>query len=282
MVLYILVVIVIIALFLIYAHLVKLTRLLKDSFATSNEKWDRVLPYRLHEFSQHLEAIKRRTTELSDMAAMDNPAWGSESASERRKNKLVELYAQYVSQHEEIPYEDAVYKTQFVVYNFGADAVINDMLRTTQFEREADSEEALRSASFFGKEVAERAKSLKPIEVFEPLYVGITKKNYKKGDRLSQRSRDSYSGEYGYRRFVEDAAIMYRLEELGLLKRDAMWRRTGKHDYILTETDPTVFKSIVFGSAKDGADFDELYFEGKYSYIDVDRIELPFQNTTGH
>jgi hypothetical protein len=270
-------VVVIIALFLIDRKLHRLTETLETNFSICNQKWDQVVPYRLHEFSGQLEQIKRKLNELTDVLTVDNPAWGGESASERKRDSLTRLYARHLVQQERMADEEALCKALFAVYHSGGDAIVGDMLSKTRREAKTKSEEDLRSADFFRKEVEEKAKVLKPTELFEPLYIGIKKKGYRKGARLSQRSHDSYSAEHGYKSFVEDAAIIYKLELLGLLKKDIEWARTGRCEYVLTETDLTVLRRAVFGGLEDSSSFDDAYFENMCSSFQARDIQLPFK-----
>lgn len=267
-------VVVIVALFLIYGKLYTLTKILEEKFRISDAEWNNLRDW-LYEFFGQLATIERKITELSDISTIDNPAWGKDSASERKKNNLVRLYTNYLIQKEKLTDEDALCKAKFIINKFGVEAIIIDMRIKTR-EDESKLEENLRSADFFIKEVKEKAKSLKPIEIFEPLYLGIMKKKYTKGKTLFQKRRDSYSGEDGYKKYVEDVAIIYKLEELGLFKKDT--KRGIVRGYILTETDLDLIKSVIFKDLK-GNDYHDLEsMEMRYNDTDSKNINLPFKS----
>jgi len=240
-------VVVIVALFLIYGRLYKLIKILEQYFNIQNmknNKFDDDLFCELIGFRNLLEEIEEKIAELTDFSTIDNPAWGKDSAYERKKSNLARLYANYLMQQKNMTDEDALCKSTFVINKFGIKAVIRDMRSRIQSEDKAKSEENFLSSGFFKRKIEEKAKSLGPIEVFEPLYLGIMIKNYEKGTSLVQRSAKD-----GYEEFIKDTAIIYKLEELGLFKKDT---ESGLiRGYILTETDLDLIGSVIFKDLKD-------------------------------
>ena len=270
--------IIIIALLLIYAKLAKLGKTLEDKFSFSIAKWDQFLPHHLGEISRHLEAIKKRTTELCDILAIDNPAWGDDSAAVRKKALLLKLYTDYLMRKEGSSEKTAFCKASFILSNFEPDTVIDHINRDSQNESATKSEELIRSSDFFIHEVKARSQTLEPRELFEPLHVGIVTRKYGRGTSIFQNTKgafESYDAEYGYKRFIDDAAIIYKLEQLGLIKKEKKWERTGKYSYILTETDINKIKRIIFADNMAESEYYDSDFEPP------DR-SLPFRTMFDH
>ncbi len=168
---------------------------------------------------EKLKVIEEKVGELSDVATAENPAWGKDSATSKKKENLVNLYAQHLVEKEKLSQKDALIKAKFVADNFES-GVIDDIIRDIDFKEKVKSEEELLISDFFKKEVEAKADSLKARDVFEPLWVGITNRKYKKGDELLLNTRkafESHSGQYGYQNYVEDSAIVHKLQGLGIL-----------------------------------------------------------------
>ena len=167
---------------------------------------------------EKLKTIEEKVGELSDVSTTENPAWGENSASSLKNENLIKLYSQHLVEKEKLSQKDALSKARFIVNNFEG-GVIDDISRDIRFHAEVKSEEELISSDFFKKQVEEKAQALKPKEIFEPLWIGIKNRKYKKEDELLQNTRkafESHSGQYGYQNYVEDSAIIYKLEHLGI------------------------------------------------------------------
>jgi hypothetical protein len=109
------------------------------------------------------------------------------------------------------------------------------------------------------------------------MYTAIAIKEWKKGLTLRQNSSrafDAYSGEYGYDIFIQDAAILYRLQQLGILTLED--RESGPVFYKLCETDLSNIRRTIFGTLEPDnyMDSDE-YFHRECSKSAIDS-ELPF------
>lgn len=218
----ILIIVGVILLFLAYRKLDNLLKLfveekeVKEESVKQREYKDTNFQNWLYE---DLKNLKEKVAELSDVQTIDNPAWGESSAASRKEESLIKLYAQHLAEKEKLSQKDALVKARFVIKNFEG-GVIDDILRDIRFHAEVKSEEELLNSDFFKKEVETKANSLNARDVFEPLWVGITNRKYKKGDELLQNTRKAFelhSGDYGYQNYIEDSAIIHKLQELGIL-----------------------------------------------------------------
>ncbi|MEK7665216.1 MAG: DnaJ domain-containing protein [Patescibacteria group bacterium] len=217
----ILIIVGVILLFLTYKKLDSLSKFFEDRNYTKEEA-DKQQEYKDTNFQnwlyEDLKNLKGKVAELSDNQTIGNPAWGEDSATSRKKDNLIKLYVQHLVEKEKLSQKDALIKAGFVVNNFEG-GVVDDIIRDINFHEKIKSEEELLMSDFFKKEVETKANSLKAGDIFEPLWVGIKNRKYKKGDELLQNTRkafDSYSGQYGYQNYVEDSAIIYKLQELGI------------------------------------------------------------------
>jgi hypothetical protein len=227
-----------------------------------------------HEFDailHHLGDIGRlldtKLTELSEVVTVNNPAWGNDSAHESKKAALISLYGNHLMNGEALSPDEAYTKAVF----------ITDIRRHIDRSNEFRSETALRSSAFFIKEVSEKAQTLGRHALYKPMYTAIAIKEWKKGLTLRQNSSrafDAYSGEYGYDIFIQDAAILYRLQQLGILTLED--RESGPVFYKLCETDLSNIRRTIFGTLEPDnyMDSDE-YFHRECSKSAIDS-ELPF------
>jgi hypothetical protein len=168
---------------------------------------------------EKLKVIEEKVVELSDVTTADNPVWGKDSAISKKKENLVKLYAQRLIEKEGLPQKDALIKAKFVVNNF-KNGIIDDIIYEIDFNEKVKSEEELLTSDFFKKEVETKIDSLKAGNIFDPLWVGIKNRKYKKGDELLQNTRrafESHSGQDGYQNYIEDSAVIHKLQELGIL-----------------------------------------------------------------
>jgi len=216
----ILIIVGVVLLFLTYKKIDNLTKFFEDKF---EEKNNRTLAQQNENFQNwlydDLKIIKEKITELSDVSSAENPAWGKDSATSKKKENLVKLYAQHLVDKEKLSQKDALIKAKFVADNF-ENGVIDDIIRDINFKEKVKSEEELLTSDFFKKEVEAKANSLNARDIFEPLWVGIANRKYKKGDELLLNTRkafESHSGQYGYQNYVEDSAIVHKLQGLGIL-----------------------------------------------------------------
>ncbi len=233
----------------------------------------------LHHVYDIKESLDNKLTELSDVMTVNNPAWGSDSADEKKKTNLISLYTNHLINRDNIPLEQAYTKAIFIINNFKTVSVVNDIRSDNKYDNKFESEKALRISDFFIKEVAEKANSLKPNELYKPLYAAIAIKKWQKNCSVSQntsRAFDSYSGKYGYDKFIEDAAIIYRLEQLGILRKDERQKKSGEYFYKIVESDLSKIRHIIFGDI-DQSDYfkSDSYIEEECSRFKDD--DLPFR-----
>jgi len=206
----------VVLLFLTYKKIDTLTKFFEDKF---EEKNNRTLAQQNENFQnwlyEDLKIIKDKIVELSDISSAENPAWGENSATSQKKENLIKLYSQHLVEKEKLSQKDALCKARFVVNNFDG-GVVDDIVGDIRFHAEVKSEEELLLSDFFKKEVQEKITTLKAKDIFEPLWIGIKIRKYKKGDELLQNTRKAfeYSGQYGYQNYVEDSAIVSKLEQL--------------------------------------------------------------------
>jgi hypothetical protein len=263
---------VIVALVLIYIKLSKLMDVLEESIGRTDWSWSRILSNANYCYKE-LRDVNTRITELSNMQTINNPAWGNESASEKKKANIIQLYTGHIVTQENLSEKDALCKSSFIINQFGEQGLIDDMNRKAKWKIEAESEANLRLADFFLSDIRRASEKFKPKDIYIPLFVAVAMKEYKKDDKMWQRDTGSY---YHYDGFLEDAAIIYKLSELGILKKEAL-HSDGKYTYILTETDLDVLRKIICGDHdKDCLDrLDWAERDAEYEWRNND-IKLPF------
>ncbi len=265
-------IIAIIGIFLIYKRIDTLVKMIVDYCNIINIMEENHIS-RTADITMLLRKINKKITELSDNSTVNNPAWGSSSSKNIKKESSINQYADYLAEKENISSEDALCKATFMLNNLHGEYIIDEINRELEKASAVESEARLQSSDLFKKELKEKSEKLQPKEVFEPLYVGIVKKQYKKGDKLSKTRRSfDYIGETGYKHFIEDTAIIYKLEQLGLLKKDH------DYDFILNESDINKIRHIIFkDNNKDTDFFDDLCMEFDNKYSHDDKIKLPFR-----
>lgn len=275
----------VVLLFLIYRKLVALGNLLDDKkIDDEDDKRERDQKNTSYQnwLYEKLKTLEEKVVEISDVSTVDNPAWGPRSASSRKKEKLVELYSQYLVENESMKQGDAHIKACFVINNFEG-GVTHDIIRDAHYRVKAETETELVSSSFFKQEVQAKINQLEAKEIFEPLWIGIKIRNYKKGDTLTQSRRKSFeahSGQYGYQDYVEDFSIIARLIDLGVFeikKDDADTEQVavGWQFFILKEDNLEKLRKLIFKEDERGSEYyDDDYFSGRHS--SDDRIKLPF------
>jgi len=237
---------------------------------------------------EKLKTIEEKVGELSDVATAENPAWGANSASSLKNENLIKLYSQHLVEKEKLSQKDSLAKARFVVNNFEG-GVIDDISRDIRFRAEVKSEEELLLSDFFKKEVQEKITTLKAKEIFEPLWIGIKIRKYKKGDELLQNTRkafEAHSGQYGYQNYVEDSAIVSKLVHLGIFeakmeKNEVRKTMSGHPFYILKEDNLEKLRKMIFaGDEQNSEYYTDEYFEGEHTKDE--RIKLPFQQPFEH
>lgn len=236
---------------------------------------------------EKLKILEDKLTELSDVGTVENPAWGENSASSLKKKNLIKLYSQYLIDKEKLSQKDAVVKAHFVVNNFEG-SLSDDINRDLKFHTKVKFEEDLILSDFFKEEVREKISTLKTKDIFEPLWIGIKIKKYKKGDELLQNTRkafESHSAQYGYWEYVEDFAIISKLEELKIFERkkekdEDRKTMSGHSFYILKEDNIEKIRKIIFEwDEENSAYYTDTYFDDKHW---KDRsIKLPFKTPFG-
>jgi len=232
------------------------------------------------------ELLDNKLTELSDVMTVNNPAWGSDAAYEKKKTNLISLYTNHLINRDNIPLEQAYTKAIFIINNFKTESVVNDIRSDNKYGNEFKSEEVLRVSDFFTKEVEEKAKTLTPKELYKPIYAAIAIKEWKDYTIYQNTSRafDSYSGKHGYDKFVEDAAIIYRLEQLGILKKDNGQKKSGGFSYKIVQLDLSKIRQTILGNI-DQSDYSnsDSYFEDECIKEGCSRFkgDLPFRTLLG-
>lgn len=229
-----------------------------------------------------LENLKEKIVELSDVYTVNNPAWGKDSAASKKQQNLIGLYVEHLVEKEKLSQKDAFVKAQFVVNNFEG-GIVDDMLREIHLHEEAKSEEELLNSDFFKKEVETEANSLSAKDIFEPLWVGIKHREYKKGDEFLQNTRkvfESHSGVWGYESYVSDSAIIDKLEKLGILglkeNNDGIKKTMSGHPwYVLKEDDLEKLRHMIFADDEQGKQYyDDAYFADQHPKDE--RFDMPF------
>lgn len=230
--------------------------------------------------------LNNKLNELSDVMTVNNPAWGSDAAYEKKKTNLISLYTNHLINRDNIPLEQAYTKAIFIINNFKTESVINDIRSNDKHENKFKSEEVLRGSDFFIKEVEEKAKTLKPIDLYKPIYAAIAIKKWKDYTVIqnTHRAFDSYSGKFGYDLFVEDAAIIYRLEQLSILKKEKRQEKSGGFAYKIIKSDLSEIRKCILGVTNQNDYFhSDFQIEEDYTRIGITQFEgnLPFRTFLG-
>ncbi|MEI7741857.1 MAG: DnaJ domain-containing protein [bacterium] len=167
-----------------------------------------------------LELLKKRVSEIADVIAVENPAWGQKSARVQKQENLINLYSEYLQSSSGYSPTDALCRARFIVLNFKenlSDKIEGKLLR----DAENESEIGILSNDFFKQSVESKMKSLDEASLYEPIYNALKKEGgYKKGVELLQNTKrafEGYDAEYGYDTYIEDMAIMEKLRQLGIL-----------------------------------------------------------------
>jgi predicted transcriptional regulator len=241
----ILIIIILVFLFLIYTKINSLSEIFEDI----EEKKRRRMNFENWLYAD-LKDIRRSISELSDVATLENPAWGVNSAFAKKKVNLIKLTAKDLIEREKMSEDDAHLKAVFLVNSFDEiDNLISDRCRDIKFKENAKSEADFRSSDFFKKEVQYAMEKLKPQYVYESIYFLITKNKIKIGTELyenTKRAFRSHSPWYGYNEFIEGVAVITELEKLGLIKKTTEWAIQGRFNYELLQDDLLKIRSIIF------------------------------------
>ena len=232
---------------------------------------------------EKLTKIEEKVGEMSDITTIENPAWGEDSASSLKRKNLITLYSQHLVEKEKLSQKDALLKARFIVNNFEGN-LSDDINRDLQFQTKIKYEEDILLSDFFNEQVQEKMITLKAKDIFEPLWIGIKIKKYKNGCKLLQNTRrsfESYNWQYWYENFVNDFAIISKIEELKIFekKKDKSERRktmSGHSFYILKEDNLEKIRKIIFEWDEENSKYyTDAYFESNHQN---DRsIKLPFQ-----
>lgn len=210
---------VVLILCLILRKLIELLKTFEEVTATSskiNEEQRRESQSFQDWLFKNLETTSKNITELTDVLTVENPAWGKDSASNRKKTHIVQLYSKYLVESEQLSREDALCKAQFVIDNCKLEKVNEEIERNDSFNQEMKSKKELLMSSFFKKEVEDKASNLTTREIYESIYIAIAHLGYKAGCKLLQNTRRPH--EYSYDYYIKCAAIIHKLKSLKIIE----------------------------------------------------------------
>ena len=148
-----------------------------------------------------------------------------------------------------------------------------DINRKHERDEEEKSEAVLRNSDLFKKEVAEKAKTLRLKDLYFYLYIDIVKYKGEIGQTIIQ---DDHK-ERQYNEFIENMAVLYKLEQLGCIKKENQLDN-GEYVYSFLETDLDKLRKIIFaGTWQECEEIHDYLFDQKILSYENGEITLPFR-----
>ena len=184
-----------------------------------------------------------------------------------RSDNLASIYADYLERYQDLPQNLAMKRARFEIAKFGQDTIIKkinlDFRNGVQYRRKQDCFLEFFSSGILEKDIESRLEEkIIPFDLFAPLYDLIVKQGYS-GERDFAAELTPYTVKT-YEEMVTNAAIISRLEKLGILLRTAGKDWGDFLRYRLKSTDKNELKRLIYseGSSHDDDFFDERYNEG--------------------
>jgi hypothetical protein len=176
----------------------------------------------------YIHLIFRKICDIDDsiaqivsIATKDNPA-GANFYEYVRSDNLAGIYADYLERYQNLPQNLAIKRARFEVAKFGQEAVIkeinSDFKNGVKPQRERNYFADFFASGIIDKDIESRLeKKIIPHDLFAPLYDLIEKQGYS-GERDFTAELTIYTVKT-YDEMVNRAAIIFRLEQLGVLLR---------------------------------------------------------------
>ena len=227
-------------------------------------------------FDNILEAIRHtrhNTTKLVSIATKDNPA-GKNYHEYVRADNLAKIYADYLVNFEKLPIDLAMKRSCFEVSQFGQDSIIyiinSEYKNGVEYQREQKYHDDFFSSGLIERDIKIRLeKGLIPYDLFSPIYDLIVKQQYS-GKYDFQANLTSYSvKQEKYEDMVETAAIISKLEQLGILIRLSGNNWGDNLRFKLKSANKDELKRLIYSRepSHDDDHFEDKFNEGKLRRI---------------
>jgi hypothetical protein len=242
----------------------KVSQLSKEDYLTFKDYLS-LLFYRVHDIWDY-------TAQMHSIATKENPA-GANFHEYIKSDNLAKIYANYLERYENLPQNLAIKRARFEVAQFGQDIIIekinSDFNHGEQQQRENKYLSDFFSSGIIEKDIKNRLeeKNIIPCDLFSPLYDLIVKQGYTGGKDFAI-DLTTYTVKT-YDEMVNHAAIITRLEQLGILLRTSGENWGDFLKFRLKLTDTNELKSIIYSGE---SSHDDDFFEERFSEGNLPRI----------
>ena len=242
----------------------KVSQLSKEDYLTFKDYLS-LLFHRVHDIWDY-------TAQMHSIATKENPA-GANFHEYIKSDNLAKIYANYLERYENLPQNLAIKRARFEVAQFGQDIIIekinSDFNHGEQQQREKKYLSEFFSSGIIEKDIKNRLeeKNIIPCDLFSPLYDLIVKQGYT-GEKDFAIDLTIYTVKT-YDEMVKYAAIIKRLEQLGILLRTSGENWGDFLKFRLKLTDTNELKSIIYSGE---SSHDDNFFEERFSEGNLPRI----------
>ena len=242
----------------------KVSQLSKEDYLTFKDYLS-LLFHRVHDIWDY-------TAQMHSIATKENPA-GANFHEYIKSDNLAKIYANYLERYENLPQNLAIKRARFEVAQFGQDIIIekinSDFNHGEQQQREKKYLSEFFSSGIIEKVIKNRLeeKNIIPCDLFSPLYDLIVKQGYT-GEKDFAIDLTIYTVKT-YDEMVKYAAIIKRLEQLGILLRTSGENWGDFLKFRLKLTDTNELKSIIYSGE---SSHDDNFFEERFSEGNLPRI----------
>jgi len=220
----------------------------------------------LHLILNRNNKIVECSTQILSIATKENPA-GANFHEFVRSDNLATIYADYLERYENLPQDLAMKRARFEVAMFGQEAVIrkinSDYSHGVERQRERKDYAEFFSSGIIEKDIKSRLeRTIIPHDLLAPLYDLIVQQDYS-GEKDFAADLTTYTIET-YEEMVERAAIISKLEQLGILMRNAGENWGAYLRFRLKSTDMSELRELIYSGelAHDDEHFEERFNEG--------------------
>jgi hypothetical protein len=212
------------------------------------------------------------TAQMHSIATKENPA-GANFHEYIKSDNLAKIYANYLERFENLPQNLAIKRARFEVAQFGQDIIIEKINSDFSYGEEQQRKEKFLS-DFFSSGIIEKdiknrleEKRIIPYDLFSPLYDLIVKQSYT-GEKDFATDLTTYTVK-SYDEMVNHAAIITRLEQLGILLRTSGENWGDFLKFRLKLTDMIELKNLIYSGE---SSHDDDFFEERFSEGNLPRI----------
>jgi hypothetical protein len=275
----------VVLLFLVYRELVKKNNIQNVSERVGEVDMD--TNSWLKNINRNIHELLKLTASISDFHSSDNPA-GKNSYKYKRMNSLIKLYSNYLVKSDKLTLNDALTRAKFEYHEFGDDTLIekldDDWINGLYSQEKISAEKKYYSSGILENEIMKKYKAdlirpdksslpshLAPYYLAEPIYAILVKEGYNNNEKKEIRLSwgiENENGSYGYYNFVKNRAILFYLEQLGIIKRTNK-ERGEKQMWMIPDTNWSRIKNKIYGGQ---TEHEDNYFEERYKDGDLNRL----------